>query len=165
MKDRSSRQDDSGFTMFYSQYWQRLIVALTAVLPAEEDPADVAQEAFARAYQHWEHVSRLDRPDGWLFVTAYREASSIRRRIRVRRGTHPLGATPMPDSPAAELSLAYLLVGVPERQRAALLLHYHYGLRVSEIARCLRCTQGTVKSLLHRGRATLREMIEEETSA
>jgi RNA polymerase sigma-70 factor (ECF subfamily) len=165
MRNRSVA-DDTRFTQFYTEYWPRLLVALAAVLPSAEDPADVAQEAFARAYQHWDQVSGLARPDGWLFVTAYREASSIRRRVRVRRRRLPLWSAQLSDSPAAEeLSLAHLLVALPERQRAALLLHYHYGLPTSEIARSLHCTQGTVKSLLHRGRAALRVTIEEEASA
>ena len=38
------------FEAFCMAHWRRLVAALASSLPSEEDPADVAQEAFARAY-------------------------------------------------------------------------------------------------------------------
>jgi RNA polymerase sigma-70 factor, ECF subfamily len=49
-----------------------------------------------------------------------------------------------------------------ERQRAALLLRGLYGLTTKETARALHCREGTVKSLLARGRAALANSLTEE---
>ncbi len=52
------------------------------------------------------------------------------------------------------------LATLPYRQRAALVLQFYEGLPQSEIARVLRCREGTVASLVHRGLAQLRRVIE-----
>jgi len=49
---------------------------------------------------------------------------------------------------------------LPERQRAALLLRGVYGLSTRETAQALHCREGTVKSLLARGRAALAASLE-----
>ena len=49
-----------------------------------------------------------------------------------------------------------------ERQRAALLLRAIYGLSTKETARALRCREGTVKSLLARGRTALAVSLTED---
>ena len=48
---------------------------------------------------------------------------------------------------------------LPYRQRAALILRYYEDKFEREIARDLGCRVGTVKSLVHRGLATLRDQI------
>lgn len=46
---------------------------------------EVAQEALIRAWMRWSSVSRLDRPEGWLYVTALR---LMRRRLK-RKASRP----------------------------------------------------------------------------
>jgi RNA polymerase sigma-70 factor (ECF subfamily) len=48
------------------------------------------------------------------------------------------------------------LVGMPEKQRAALLLSRHHGLSYQEIAEAMGLRVGAVKSLIHRATETLR---------
>ncbi len=54
-----------------------------------EEALDVAQEAFARAYEHWRTVSRMDRPGAWVTRVAANLAITWRRRQRprTRRGS------------------------------------------------------------------------------
>ena len=52
------------------------------------------------------------------------------------------------------------LARLPERQRAVIVLRYYEGLSEAEIAGLLGCRPGTVKSLAHRGLATLRGVVE-----
>ena len=49
---------------------------------------------------------------------------------------------------------------LPYRNRAALVLRYYEGLSHAEIAEVLSCREGTVASLVHRGIAQLRRVIE-----
>ena len=49
----------------------------------------------------------------------------------------------------------------PQRQRAALVLRFYADLPGNEIATILGCREGTVKSLIHRGLARLREEVGE----
>ena len=55
------------------------------------------------------------------------------------------------------------VLSLPGKYRAVIHLHYFEGLSVAEIAQMLRVPEGTVKSQLSRGRALLRDMLEEVT--
>jgi RNA polymerase sigma factor (sigma-70 family) len=52
------------------------------------------------------------------------------------------------------------LMALPMRQRVALVLRFYEDLPEAEIAAVLRCREGTVASLIHRGLKTLRRVIE-----
>jgi RNA polymerase sigma factor (sigma-70 family) len=52
------------------------------------------------------------------------------------------------------------LAALPHRQRAALVLQFYEDLPQSEIAEILGCREGTVASLVHRGLAQLRRVVE-----
>jgi DNA-directed RNA polymerase specialized sigma24 family protein len=52
-----------------------------------------------------------------------------------------------------------LLRALPERQRMAVVLRFYEDLPEAEIARLLGCRPGTVKSLIHRGLAKVREEV------
>jgi len=54
-------------------------------------------------------------------------------------------------------------MGLSLRQRTAIVLRYYAGMTDQEIADTLDCAVGTVRSLLSRGLASLRPLIEEET--
>ena len=54
-----------------------------------------------------------------------------------------------------------MLAGLPYRQRAALVLQYYEGLTQAEIAEVLGCREGTVASLVHRGLAQLRRVVDQ----
>ncbi len=75
-----------------------------------------------------------------------------RERARTLRAVEPveLGADELFDALG---QLAY-------RQRAALVLRFYEGVPDAEIARVLGCRVGTVASLVHRGLAELRKVIE-----
>lgn len=157
----NSPEDD--FVDFYEAQWPRLVAALAWSLPPGEDPRDLAQEAFARAYQRWREMRDHPRPDAWLYLTAYRLASSLRRRLAVRRrrDVRIAGAT---HDIFEGVALADLLSNLPLRERTALLLRHHYGLSTREAAAAMGCPEGTMKSLLARGRKGLRRAMEESES-
>jgi DNA-directed RNA polymerase specialized sigma24 family protein len=78
---------------------------------------------------------------------------SLRRHNRAMRRLGPAGEV-LPVSVEA-LALAGALGTLPVRQRQVLVLHYLVDLPVGEVARTLDMPDGTVKSLLSRGRQAL----------
>jgi len=157
--DQESDQESEEFVAFYVDHWPRFLAALTLVLPPGEEPEDVAQEAFTRAFEHWGRLRHHPRPDGWLFLTAYRLATSLRRRAATRMKINPPGPA---SRDQLDGSLVDPLRGLKPRQQAAVLLRYHYGLSTRETADALRCREGTVKSLLARARQELEGSIKLE---
>ena len=64
---------------------------------------DLAQEALARAWGRWRHVSTLDAPERWVYRTAFNLARSRFRRLAVERRVHRLApaVAPLPDTATA----------------------------------------------------------------
>lgn len=123
-----------------------------------QEAADVTQEAFARAYEHWRTVSRSDRPGAWVQRVAVNLALSWRRRQRLRsREATERELVEPPDLPDPELFAA--LRALPPQQRAAVVLRHWADLSVEETARTLGKRPGTVKALTSQGLANLRRAL------
>jgi len=80
------------------------------------------------------------------------------RRRRLERRFGRLRRDDTSELQADELGDA--LAALPAKRRAAVVLRYYAGLREREIAEVLGVRPGTVKSMLHRALAQLREEIE-----
>ncbi len=153
------------FDEFYAVAYRRVLgqlYAMTGDLAAAED---AAAEAFARAWQRWGTVRRSDSPEAWVRTVAVRvEISTWRKNSNRLRAHRRVGAQPVTDPPGLgpdHVALVQALRGLPDGQRRALVLHYFADAPVSVIARELGAAEGTVKSWLVRGRATLGEQLGE----
>lgn len=141
-----------------------LQVAYRTALGVTRDPdlaADIAQEVAMKAIDHADRLRTPEAVDGWLHRIAVRTAIDEHRKARTRRtaedgfGTHE--PTAHHDDPSDTRPLLELLAVLPDRQRAAVTLRYVHDQSDRQIARALGCRTGTVRSLLSRAIATLRE--------
>ena len=130
---------------------------------------DVGQEVAIRVLRGLPKLRDANRFDAW----AYRiSAGEIKRaaKKRKRHDWHPYEAvehelqveSSFPQSFGERDWLVRALAHLSERQRLVLGLHYVYGLNDKEIAAAIRARRGTVRSLLSRGLARLREQAEAE---
>jgi RNA polymerase sigma factor (sigma-70 family) len=129
------------------------------VLGSQPESEDVVQDAFARVHLRW---GRMTNPAGYLRRCVVNGAVDVMRRRKVARRSEHLRAVDSTDL-GAELGadeMGDALAALPHRQRAALILRYHEGLRDHEIAEALGVRPSTARSLVHRGLARLREVIE-----
>ena len=60
------------FDAFYVAAVHRVVLYVFAVCGDRAEAQDIAQEAFARAWQHWARVSGYDDPEAWVRVLAWR---------------------------------------------------------------------------------------------
>jgi RNA polymerase sigma-70 factor (sigma-E family) len=122
---------------------------------------DLVQEAFARFVGRLHFLRDADAFDAYLRRTIVNLAKNTFRRRAVERAflRREAGLRPPedhgPDVPTYETMRAALL-GLPARQRAAIVLRYYEDLSESAIADILRCAPATVRSLVRRGLQTLR---------
>ena len=153
MAEPAGRQD---FDDFYSNSAARLIRHGYALTGDLAEAQDIAQEAFARAWQRWPTVRDCDSPEAWVRRVATNLAASRWRRIRVARsaGGH-VAEQHAPEVSTDTVALVTGLRTLPERQRTVLVLHYLCDLTVDQIAAELGCPTGSVKSWLSRGRIAL----------
>jgi RNA polymerase sigma-70 factor (ECF subfamily) len=145
------------FEEFYIGAVGRLIGQLFPVTGDLHEAEEVVQEAFTRAAARWSRLRDYDVPEAWVRRVAMNLAADRGRNLR--RQTKAIGKLhPPPEALQASveaLALAEALRTLPIRQRQVLVLHYLVDLPVDEVARTLSMPQGTVKSLLARGRHAL----------
>ena len=137
----------------------RLALARTANVP---DAEDVFQEVFLRYFRHEEKFHNDEYRKAWLIRCTLNRCKSLlsspwRKRVVPLETAEEVGV----EDDYREVYSAVL--SLPGKYRAVIHLHYFEGLSVAEIAQMLRVPEGTVKSQLSRGRALLRDMLEEVT--
>jgi RNA polymerase sigma factor (sigma-70 family) len=145
---------------FCRQQHPRLVRSL-AVYTGDRDLAEeLAQEALARAYRDWRHVSALERPEAWAHRVAVNLANSHFRRRRYEQAARARAAarTPAWTEPPSPLdaSLVAALAALSPRQREALVLRFVLDLSVAATAGHMGCAEGTVRALTAQGVAALR---------
>ena len=118
---------------------------------------DLVQVAFEKVFASW---SRLREPEAVLRRTLVR--CWVDETRRPHRRERPVADVPDTGVEAPEReSLHVALAAVPPRQRACLVLRFYDDLSVTETARLLGCTEGTVKSQTSRGLDALRAALGE----
>lgn len=136
---------------------------LARALTGPSSAEDVAQETMLVAYRRWPEISLLDSPAGYVRGICLHKVSSVLRRLGVeRRALQRYAARPVAllDPLDADSELFWTDVRrLPRRQAQATALFYALDLSVAEIAATLGCTEGSVKTHLSRGRATLADRL------
>jgi RNA polymerase sigma-70 factor (sigma-E family) len=146
----------------------RPVVRLAYVLTGDRELAeDLAQEAFVRVAGRWRDLRKPEVFRAYLFKAVVNLARSHWRRRRTERSylaaqDPRAAATALPDVERHEV-LRDALLGLPYRQRAALVLRYYEDLSEQQTAELLGCSVGAVKSLVSRGTEALRRKIGEWT--
>ena len=128
----------------------RVAFVLTGSAPAAED---VVHDVFAKVGPR---IDTLTDPGSYLRVAVVNRCRSLHRRAV---------AAPRPDKATdavmdvGMIELRDALIALPIRQRSAIVLRYLCDLPEEEIAANLKCRRSTVRTLVRRGLAELREVI------
>jgi RNA polymerase sigma-70 factor (ECF subfamily) len=156
--------------VLFARHHAEIYAYLVRMLRDPELAADLAQDAFVRAYRAHASLDDPTRARAWLYQIANRVAlDEIRRRKIVRfipwsgesRGAAPSAERLAMDSHfSAELERA--LARIPERQRSALLLAEVHDLTGVELAAALGTSHVAARALLTRARESLRRAMAEE---
>lgn len=117
---------------------------------------ELVQDAFVAV---WPRVSQLANPTAYLRMTVVNRCKSWGRRQSLERRRALAMNTPVLDD-VGHAELLDALATLPSRQRAALVLRFYEDLSEADTAAALGCRPGTVKSLVSRGLAALREVVE-----
>jgi len=125
---------------------------------------DLVQEAFARLIGRLRHLREPNAFGAYLRRTIVNLATSHFRHRQVERVyvERLAAAPPTVANPNDELdeTMHRILLGLPPRQRAAIVLRFYEDLSDVQTAEILRCSNGTVRSLVSRAMKTLRDELE-----
>ena len=135
----------------YRQRWEPMVRVATVLLGVRAEAEEVVQDAFAALATRW---STVEHPPAYLRRSVVNGATGLLRKRRTAE-SHPVDPPPE-EAPAQLVELRDLLLGLPERQRAVLVLRYVEDLTDDEIAETLGCRRSTVRSLAARGLAAIR---------
>ena len=168
--DLTREPEDSGidsvaFEDFFAAYKARLFGALSVLTGNRSEAEEIMQDAFLAVLEHWDHVSRIEDPEAYLYRTAMnvfrqrlrRASVSLRKAMRVLPSDDALATVEARDE--ATRALAHLT----PRERQALVLTAYLGYPSEEAGRILGIKASTVRVLTTRARATLRSMEGETT--
>jgi len=125
---------------------------------------DLVQDAFVRLVGRLRHLREPNAFWAYLRRTVVNLATSHFRHRRVERAyLERLAAVPEAHANGnqeLDESMHQVLLGLPQRQRAAIVLRFYEDLSDVQTAAVLGCSPGTVRSLVSRGMQTLREGLE-----
>ena len=176
---RVKRGDRAAFVALVEKYKQPLHNFIHRTLRDETEAEDLAQNVFLQVYKSRYRYERTAKFSTWLFTIARNLClNEIRRRSRHPAESLEETHSENEDQPQrqyedkkiflptdnvlhSELAkkIEEALAELPENQRTAILLCRQDELSYEEIAKVLACSLSATKSLIHRGRETLREKL------
>lgn len=153
--------DAQAFRLIVERYQGMVYSVAYSVLGDCTDAEDAAQEAFLRCYRALPRFRGEASFSTWLFRVALTAAVDYRR--REKKHPEPVEVPDMVDEFVPELGegitatmLVEALCELPDDYRVPTVLRDVYGLPYQEIADLTERPLGTVKVMVHRGRASLR---------
>jgi RNA polymerase sigma-70 factor (ECF subfamily) len=176
---RVKRGDRAAFTDLVEKYQQPVMNLVYHTLRDEIEAEDLAQNVFLQVYKSRHRYKRTAKFSTWLFTIARNLClNEIRRRSRHPAESIEETQTEHEDQPQRQYEdksqmappekllhgelaqkIEAALAELPENQRTALLLCRQGELSYEEIAEILDCSLSATKSLIHRGRETLKEKL------
>lgn len=149
----------TSFESFYRDEYRSMLAVALALVDGTSAAEDLVQESFLSAHRRWDRISQYDSPRAWVRRVLINRATSWRRRVASeRRAVSRVGppeAQP-PDLSPETAGVWKAVHDLPRRQQQAVALHYVGQLSMAEIADAMGCSEGAVKSHLHRARESLR---------
>ena len=150
MVDQDTSTDS--FTDFVREAEPRLRQALCAAFGGDVG-RESASEALAYGWEHWDRISAMPNPAGYLWGVGRNHA----RRLRRPRLTFPV--PPSDNVPWFEPGLLAALAALSERERVTVMLVHVLEWTFSETAELLGVSKSTVQTQAKRGMAKLRKRL------
>ncbi len=170
---RVKEGDGESFAVLLNKYRAPVARFLYRMVQDRAVAEELAQEVFLRVYRSRASYEPAAKFTTWLFriatrlaLNALRDGKYDRRRESLDDQEAGIPVRHMSDTkPNAEQTLVFearlaevrrAVAALPDKQRAAVLMHKYEEMEYSQIARILGCSESAVKSLLFRAYETLR---------
>ena len=147
----------------FEKYQNNLYAAAFNVCKNAEDAKDIVQDTFIQYYSLKKDFDNEQHIRAWLIRVAINKAKNMNRTFW-RRNKVPLEEymeTLTFETPESK-DLFETVMKLPEKYRIVIHLFYYEDYTVHEIADILKITESNVKVRLSRGRALLKEKLQEE---
>jgi RNA polymerase sigma-70 factor, ECF subfamily len=168
--------DETSFALLLERHRRPVAHFLYRMVPNQAISEELAQEVFLRVYRSRETYEPSAKFTTWLFRIATRLALNWIRdhkkeanqeslnegavegaERQVTDGEPTVEARMVNEAKLKEVRRA--VEALPEKQKAAVLMHKYEGLEYTQIARALGCSESALKSLLFRAYESLRAQL------
>ena len=176
---RVKRGDEAAFAELVDKYKQPVMNLVCRMVRDATEAEDIAQNVFVQVYKSAYRYEAAAKFSTWLFTIARNLClNELRRRSRHPADSLDSSQSDSEELPARqfedvktrlptdamlhgelELKIEQALAELPETQRTAIVLCRRDDLSYEDIAEILGCSLSATKSLIHRGRETLKEKL------
>jgi RNA polymerase sigma-70 factor (ECF subfamily) len=170
---RVKEGDGASFGVLLDKHRSPVVHFLYRMVQNHAVAEELAQEVFLRVYRSRSTYEPTAKFTTWLFriathlaLNALRDGKNERLQERLDDDSRDMPVRQVSDlRPSVEQSLVYqakldevrrAIAALPEKQRAAVLMHKYEEMEYAQIARVLNCSESAVKSLLFRAYEALR---------
>jgi len=168
------------FETFVKQHMKGAYLTALGLVGNREDALELSQEAFFRAYKHYDQFNAKGKFFPWFYQILRNLCFSHLRKRRVRRasslddaeqgGPEPEVGDHFDPEMVAERNESkdriWRAIGrLDEKHREVIILRHFRNLSYDEMAKLLFCNRGTVTSRLFYARQKLKETLEHESGS
>jgi RNA polymerase sigma-70 factor (ECF subfamily) len=170
---RVKEGDGASFGVLLDKHRSSVVHFLYRMIQNHAVAEELAQEVFLRVYRSRSTYEPTAKFTTWLFriathlaLNSLRDGKNERLHDHLDDDTNDLPARQVSDRrPSVEQAMVYevklaeirqAVAALPEKQRAAVLMHKYEEMEYTQIASVLSCSESAVKSLLFRAYETLR---------
>jgi len=170
---RVKEGDGASFCLLLEKYRSSVVNFLFRMVQNHAVAEELAQEVFLRVYRSRSTYEPTAKFTTWLFriathlaLNALRDGKNERLQDRLDDDSSDVPVRQISDRrPSVEQWMVYeaklaeirkAIAALPEKQRAAVLMHKYEEMEYSQIAKVLSCSESAVKSLLFRAYEALR---------
>jgi RNA polymerase sigma factor (sigma-70 family) len=149
---------DDAFVDFAARATGPLLRALVGAYGPEVG-REAALDALAWGWEHWDRLSAMRNPIGYLFrvgQSAARRSARRTRRVELRASVDP---RPAHQDQVRDLELERAVSHLSPRQRAAVVTVVGHGTSLREAADLLGCSVSSLRNHVERGLRHLREQL------
>ncbi len=170
---RVKEGDGASFAVLLDKHRSSVVHFLYRMIQNQAVAEELAQEVFLRVYRSRATYEATAKFTTWLFriathlaLNSLRDGKHERMQERLDEHSSDVPIRQVSDTrPSVEQSMVYqaklaeirrAIAQLPEKQRAAVLMHKYEEMEYTQIAKVLNCSESAVKSLLFRAYETLR---------
>ena len=157
---KAQRGDRNALQALFTDSYKSVYFFALRLVKNPADAEDITQEVFLSFVRCQIKFADEEHIKAWLIRAAVNRSVSQTNSVWVKRRAELDESVAAPQR--EEEFLRPLVMELPEKYRAALLLHYYEDMTAEEIAKIMGRQPGTVYALLSRGRAMLRKKLVSE---
>jgi len=157
------------FRVLVERYMKQAYNVAYGFVNDHDDANDIAQESFVRVFQSIGSFRGDSQFGTWLYrIVTNVSLNRVKQRTRkmVREETNPEVMAQIGHNPSTaedtdvQMHIERALHQLPTLQRAVVILRHIDGLSTKQVSSILKCSEGTIKTHLHRGLKKMRQNLQ-----